>query len=584
MTHRALTDQAKNDAPMTTTSMKKRTEQAQVEGPSRRQVLHALAASPAVWVFGSALGSSFGLSACATTRRVTRFDLVVTGGMLVDGTGAPPRRADAAVLDGRIAAIGVIDPEQAAERIDATGFVVAPGFVDIHSHSDRSILEVPTADSRVMQGYTCEITGNCGGSIAPSTSDAKRKFPDVASYFKALEEARPSIHQALLVGHGTLRERLIGEVDRKLTPSELAQLERDVEEALEQGAVGLSSGLEYVPGIYSPHEELDTLAKVTARRGRLYASHMRSEDKYFLEAVDEVLNLARTSGSRVEVSHLKACGPKNWPKIDVAIARLEAVVADGFDVRADMYPYTAYSTGLSILVEKWAKDGGNSELVKRLADPAQRARIRAEVLEHVDNEPGGFDRITIASELEGTNKAFTGLTIEEIGKKTSREPVDVFLKLLEDEKGSVSYVGHAIQESDVAKVLAHPLVCVGSDGYVQAAHGDQASKPHPRSFGTAPRVLGRYCRELHAFDLQTAVKKLSSMPAERARLVERGRILPGFHADLVVFDAALVADRATFAEPRLLPIGIDHVVVAGRIVVKDGKHTGERPGSVLRAV
>jgi N-acyl-D-amino-acid deacylase len=283
------------------------------------------------------------------------------------------------------------------------------------------------------------------------------------------------------------------------------------------------------------------------------------------------------------MSHLKACGTKNWPKIDVALAKLETAAAEGFDVRADMYPYTAYSTGLSILLEHWAREGGDAALLARLADPAQRAKIRAEVLLHVDNEPGGFDRIVIASQLGGANKEFTGLSVEEIGKRTSREPVDAYLKLLEDEHGSVSYVGHAMQESDVAKVLAHPLVCVGSDGYVQARSGDGTSKPHPRSFGTAPRVLGRYCRELRAFDVATAVMKLSSMPAERGGLVERGRILPGFHADLVVFDPARVADRATFAEPRLTPVGIEHVVVAGRIVVEKGEITGERPGSVLRA-
>ncbi len=541
--------------------------------PSRRQVLHVAAWSPVAWALGS----------CATTRRIERFDLVVTGGLLVDGTGAPPRVADVAIQDGRIAAIGRVDPEQAAQRIDARGLAVAPGFVDIHSHSDRSILEIPTADSRVLQGYTCEITGNCGGSAAPSLRGAKRAFAGVAEYLKALEEARPSIHQALLVGHGTLRERLVGEVDRPLSPSEMSKLERDVDAALADGAVGLSSGLEYVPGIYTPPEELRALARITARRGRLYASHMRSEDRFLLEAVDEILELARASNSRVQVSHLKACGTKNWPKIGAALARIEAAAAAGFDVAADMYPYTAYSTGLSILLEKWAREGGTDAMLARLADPAQRARIRSELLEHVDNEPGGFDRIAIASELGGANRAFTGLTITEIGARTSREPVDAFLKLLEDERGSVSYVGHAMQESDVAKVLAHPLVCVGSDGYVQAAGVDSTSKPHPRSFGTAARVLGRYCRELGVFDLATAVKKLSAMPAERAGLVERGRVLPGFHADLVVFDPERVADRATFAEPWLVPVGIDHVIVAGRAVVRAGAITGERPGSVLRA-
>jgi N-acyl-D-amino-acid deacylase len=534
--------------------------------------LRAAALVPAVWAFG----------ACATTRRGESFDLVLTGGTLVDGTGAAPRRVDVGVRAGRIAVLDAIDRERATQHIDARRFAIAPGFVDIHSHSDRTILDVPGADSRVLQGYTCEITGNCGGSAAPSRADAGRAFASVAEYLDVLQAARPAIHQALLVGHGTLRARRIGEEGRTLTASELAQLERDVDEALEQGAFGLSSGLEYVPGIYAPADELVALARITARRGRLYASHMRSEDKFLLEAVDEILALARTSRSRTQVSHLKACGTKNWPKLDVALARIEAAAAAGFDVRADMYPYTAYSTGLSILLEHWAREGGDTALLGRLADPATRARIRAELIEHVDNEPGGFDRIVIASELHGANSAFAGLSIAEIAERTSREPADAFLQLLADEKGSVSYVGHAMQERDVARVLAHPLVCVGSDGYVQAA-ADTGSKPHPRSFGTAARVLGRYCRELGAFDLQTAVKKLSSMPAERAGLAERGRVLPGFHADLVVFDPARVADRATFAEPRLAPVGIEHVIVAGEIVATRGVLTGARPGSVLRA-
>lgn len=539
---------------------------------TRREFLRAAALAPAAWTFG----------ACATTRRGESFDLVITGGTLVDGTGAPPRRADVGVRAGRIAALGVIDRERAARHIDARGLVVAPGFVDIHSHSDRTILDVPGADSRVLQGYTCEITGNCGGSAAPSAADAKRPFASVADYLDALQAARPALHQALLVGHGTLRARRIGEVDRALTPSELALVERDLEDALADGAVGLSSGLEYVPGLYAPPEELSALAHVTARRGRLYASHMRSEDAHLVEAVDEILALARASRSRTQVSHLKACGTKNWPKLDVVLARIEAAASAGFDVRADMYPYTAYSTGLSILLEKWARDGGDEALVARLADPAQRARMRSELTVRVDNEPGGFDRIAIASELSGANAAFTGLTIAEIAERTSREPAEALLQLLADEKGSVSYVGHAMSEEDVARVLAHPLVCVGSDGYVQAV-GDTGSQPHPRSFGTAARVLGRYCRELGAFDLQTAVKKLSSMPAERAGLRERGRVFPGFHADLVMFDPARVADRATFAEPRLTPVGIEHVLVAGELVASRGVLTGARPGSVLRA-
>jgi len=542
-----------------------------VTSATRRDVIRAAVCAPIAWTLG----------ACAVTRRSQRFDLVVHGGMLIDGTDAAPRRADVGVLDGRITAIGEIDREQARRAIDARGLVVAPGFVDLHSHSDRSILEYPAADSRILQGYTTEITGNCGGSAAPRGPDSDRPFAGVREYLRALDEVRPAVHQALLVGHGTLRENLIGEVDRSLTATEMTALERELERALDEGAFGLSSGLEYVPGIYTPPEELRVLARVVARRGRLYASHMRSEDRYLLEAIDEILTLARSSSARVQISHLKSCGKKNWPKLDAAFARIEAAVADGFDVRADAYPYTAYSTGLTILLEPWVKDGGNEPMFARFADPSSRARIRDELVLRVDNEPGDFDRIVIASELSGEHRSLTGLSIQEVAERWSVDPAEAFLRLLEHERGGISYVGHAMQESDVARVLAHDLVCVGSDGYVQPAAGGAASKPHPRSFGTAPRVLGRYCRELGAFDLSTAVRKLASAPADRAGLAERGRIVRGFHADLVVFDAERVRDRATFDDPRATPEGIAHVVVAGRVAVQDGVQTGERAGIAL---
>jgi len=542
-----------------------------VRNTTRRDVIRAAVCAPIAWSLG----------ACAVTRRTQRFDLVVHGGTLIDGSGGVPRFADVGVQDGRITAIGDLDREQARRAIDARGLIVSPGFVDLHSHSDRSILEYPAADSRILQGYTAEITGNCGGSAAPTAPGSERPFAGVREYLRALDAARPAIHQALLVGHGTLRENLVGEVDRRLTATEMRVLERELERALDEGAFGLSSGLEYVPGIYSPPEELLALARVVARRGRLYASHMRSEDRFLLEAIDEILALARSSGARVQISHLKSCGPKNWPKLDAAFARIEAAVADGFDVRADAYPYTAYSTGLTILLEAWVKDGGNEPMFARFADPTSRARIRSELALRVDNEPGGFDRIVIASELSGDDRALTGLSIEAVAERWRVEPTEAFLRLLEHERGGISYVGHAMQESDVARVLAHRLVCVGSDGYVQPAHGGPASKPHPRSFGTAPRVLGRYCRELRAFDLATAVQKLSSAPADRAGLAERGRIERGFHADLVVFDAERVRDRATFDDPRATPEGILHVVVAGRVAVQDSVQTGERAGTAL---
>jgi N-acyl-D-amino-acid deacylase len=308
---------------------------------------------------------------------------------------------------------------------------------------------------------------------------------------------------------------------------------------------------------------------------------MRSEDARLVEAVDEILLLARETGARTQVSHLKACGRRNWPKLDVALARIEAAAAAGHDVRADAYPYTAYSTGFTILLEPWVKDGGDDALFARFADPVSRARIRGEIVARVDNEPGDFERIVIASRLSGEHARFTGRSIADVAAALGVEPAEAFLRVLEHERGGVSYVGHAMQESDVARVLAHPLVCVGSDGYVQPVLG--ASQPHPRSFGTVARVLGRYCRELGAFDLATAVRKLSADPAARAGLADRGRLLSGFHADVVVFDAAGIADRATFEEPRLPPAGIEHVVVAGQPVIEHGRRTGARPGGALRA-
>ncbi|MBL8857795.1 MAG: D-aminoacylase [Planctomycetes bacterium] len=522
------------------------------------------------------------LPACAMTRRGADFDLVLHGGWVIDGNGKPAQRVDVGVRDGRIRALGAIDRERGRRALDASGWIVAPGFVDMHSHSDRSILECPTADSRVLQGYTCEITGNCGGSEAPTEPNAKHPFPRVRDFLRAVEAARPALHQALLVGHGTLRANRIGSVDRALTSAELADVVRDLETALDDGALGLSSGLEYVPGIYTPPEELIALARIVARRKRFYASHMRSEDARLVEAVDEVLALARQSGARVQISHLKSCGRANWPKIDTVIARIEAAVREGLDVRADVYPYTAYSTTLTILLEPWAREGEATDLLARLADPAQRARMRAEVMAHVANEPGGFDLIAIASTLDGSAKGLSGKSVAEIAARWDIEPVDAYLRLLEEERGSVSYVGHAMQESDVARILAHPLTMVGSDGSAQTLV-PAASVPHPRSFGTAARVLGRFVRELGALDLPTAVRKLSALPAERAGLVERGRIEPGFHADLVVFDAQVIADRATFENPRQAPVGVEHVLVDGVSVVEHGVHTGARAGRVLRA-
>ncbi len=527
-------------------------------------------------------------TACAGTARRGNLqrgepcDLLLRGGRVFDGTGAPPFWADLAVRERRIVGIGDYAPRDARDTLDLDGLCVAPGFVDIHTHSDRSILRFPGAESRVRQGVTTEITGNCGSSAAPrGPDDASAPWTDVRSYAQTLQAANPAIHHAMLVGHGTLRSIVLGDVDRRATAAELDRMAELLDTALRQGAIGMSTGLEYVPGLYAPADEIERLARVVARHGGLYASHMRSEEEALLAAIDETLAVGRRTGVRVQVSHLKACGRSNWPLLAAAIERLEQARRDGVDVMADAYPYTAYSTTLTILLEPWSREGGAEAVVARLRDPDQRARMRAEVVPHVASDPGGFELVVIASVANDAHQACVGRNLVEIAAMWRIEPADAFLRLLEENGADVGFIGHGIAADGVDRVLAHPLVMVGSDGRTMAPVGRQLERPHPRSYGSFPRVLGLYCREQGLFDLPTAIAKMTAMPAARARLRDRGRIAVGAFADLVAFDAATVRDGATFASPQEYPLGIPHVVVDGSPVVRDGVDTGARPGRWL---
>ena len=525
------------------------------------------------------------------------FDVVVRGGTVLDGTGAPAFRADVGLVGDTIAALGEIAPEQGRRVIDAAGLHVAPGFIDIHTHSDPDVLVYPTADSRVRQGVTTELAGHCGGSAAPlaGLGVAERRqewkadgvdadWTDVASYLSRVEEAGVSVNHALLVGHGTLRSNAIGDVDRPLSAEERPAVERALEEALDQGVFGLSSGLEYVPGRYTPPSELVALARLVARRGGLYASHIRNEERHLLESVAEAIEVGRSSGVRVEIAHLKAAGESNWPKQKAALDLLESARRDGVAVLADAYPYTAYSTGLTNLMEGWAREGGSAAILGRLRDPAARLRIRREVEAQVKDEPGGWDRVVVSRVRTQKNRpAAVGRSLVEIGGAWGLDPVDAYLRLLEEEETAVSFVGHAMSPQNVERLLRHPLVMVGSDGSSMAPVGKAAeARPHPRSYGTFARVLGFYARERGAFDLPTAVRKMTSLPADQIGLADRGRVARGKKADLVAFDAAKVRDTATFDDPHRFPEGISLVVVNGVPVVERGAHTGARPGRVLR--
>jgi N-acyl-D-amino-acid deacylase len=452
----------------------------------------------------------------------------------------------------------------------------------MHTHSDGSIMRCPSADSRVMQGVTTEVTGNCGGSAAPRKG-RDGKVTSVAAYMDGVDKAGIAVNHALLLGQGTLRSNVIGLTDRRPTREEMKQMLRALEEGLEQGAYGISTGLEYMPGRFTPTDEIVEMARVVARHGGLYASHIRDEEANLLEAITEAIEIGRRSGARVEVSHLKAGGRVNWNKQDKALELLETARRTGLDIMADAYPYTAYSTGLTIFLDDWARVGGTGRLLSRLKDPEQRARMRKSLAQKVPSDPGGYELIVITSLRTDELRPMIGKTVAEIAKALGVEPAEAMLHMIEKEKGRVGFIGHGMSAENVDKVLAHPMVMIGSDGSSMKPPKERGgSLPHPRSYGTFARVLGYYTRVQKILDLPTAVRKMTSMPADQLGLADRGRIAPSLKADMVVFDAEKVIDRATFKDPQRFPDGIHHVLVAGAAVVRDKQLTTSRPGGMLR--
>ncbi len=529
------------------------------------------------------------------------YDLIIEHGRVVDGTGAPWYAADIGIRSGRIAAIGRLGRAKAKQRIDAANRIVAPGFIDMLGQSELTLLVDPSAPSKIFQGITTEITGE-GESVAPvnaaiAREDAaryahlqvKRDWSDFTGYFARLERQGIGINLASYVGATTVREMVIGYADRAATPGELEQMKGLVAEAMRQGAVGVSSALEYAPAPYASTDELIALSRAAAEYGGIYATHMRSEQEAIMAALEETIRIGREAQIPVEIWHLKAGGVNNFGLMPEIVARIERARAAGVDIAADTYAYPAWANDLSAFIPPWAHDGGDAQLVERLKDPAVRARLKQElasVSTDWDNEwqsVAGPEAIQISTVLNPKLAALQGRTLSEIARSRGTDPMDTLFDILIEDSAKTEVAVFAMSEPDIALAAVQPWVSFCNDSSATAPDGLLGREfPHPRAYGTFPRVLRKYVREERRLRLEEAIRKFTSLPASRLRLNERGVLKTGMWADIVVFDPQAITDRATFADPKQLSVGMQWVLVNGVPVVAAGAATRALPGQVLR--
>jgi N-acyl-D-amino-acid deacylase len=532
---------------------------------------------------------------------VPPFDLIVSNGRVIDGTGSPWYAADVGIRGGRIAAIGRLDGAQADRRIDARGQIVAPGFIDMLGQSELTILVEPTLPSKIFQGITTEITGE-GGSAAPLNDAIIRAdrvsyehlkiTPDwrtLAGYFARLDKQGIGINLATYVGATQVRRMVLGDADRQPTPAELDRMRALVREAMKQGAVGVSTSLQYAPAPYATTEELIALATEAARYGGVYATHMRSEGNEIMSALDEAIRIGREARIPVEVWHLKAAGRQNWGRMPQIVAKIEEARRSGVEVGANTYAYPAWFNSLSAFVPPWAHDGGDEQLLARLTDPQARQRIRTDMTSTAggwDNEwqeiPGP-EAVTICVVQNPELRELQGKTLAQIAALWHADPIDALMDLLVKDHAYTYAAVFGMSEPDVALALKQAWTSVDNDSQGTAPTGLLGLEhPHPRAYGTFPRILRKYVREERLITLEDAIRKFTALPAGRMRLPDRGVLKQGMWADLVVFNPENVADRSTFENPNQLSVGMDYVLVNGVPVIEQGRATGARPGKILR--
>jgi|ERR1700690_1937865 len=529
------------------------------------------------------------------------FDLVIHNGHIIDGTGSPWYSGDVGIRDGRIAAIGNLGGANAKRVIDAQGRVVAPGFIDMLGQSEVTIIVDPRLPSKIYQGITTEVTGE-GTSIAPQNDatlqgdmEMYRHYgiqPDwktLAEYFARIEKQGIGINLATYVGATQIRRVVIGDADRPPSAAELEKMKALVRQAMEEGARGVSTSLEYAPAPYASTEELIALATESAKYGGIYATHMRNEGDGIMAALDEAARIGREAKSPVEIWHLKVAGKSMWGKMPEVVAFIEKARASGLDISADTYAYTAWNNSLSAFIPPWAHDGGDAKLIERMKDPATRARIRADMKTYTktwDNEwmeiPGP-ESILVSSVLNPALRPLQGKRISEIAKMWGKDPIDTICELLIQDHASTYVSVFGMQESDVELALKQPWVSADNDSSGTAPEGILGQeKPHPRAYGTFPRILSKFVREEKLLTLPDAIRKFTSLPAQRMRFTDRGVLKKGMWADVVIFDPEKIHDVATFENPNQLSVGMEYVLVNGEPVIDGGKMTGARPGKVLR--
>jgi len=524
------------------------------------------------------------------------FEVIIRNGLILDGLGSEAVKSDIGILGEKISVMGNLSQAQAKIEIDATNLIVSPGFIDIHTHTDTELLVDPKGISKILQGVTTEISGNCGSSPFPLTQEdgsalgeslkerygLEENWFDITGFLGALEKNKISINYATFTGQGSLRSYAVGKNDVPPTYDQMNEMKKIIDKTMREGSFGLSTGLEYAPGSYAKTEELIELSKVVAQNGGVYNTHMRNEDDTLLEAMEEAIRICREANVSLEIAHLKACNQANWHKVDKMLQLLEDANRRGLSVKADRYPYVAYGTGLNTFLPLWARQGNTDEIISRLEDRKQISKI-IQYAQSRGDRIGGWDRVMINACRNESNKHLEGKNIRECATESGISETEFIRLLLIEERLQTDIIGFAMDEQNLCKVLSSPYVMIGSDGNAVSPQGKLGTgKPHPRYYGTFARVLGKYCREEKCLDLPTAIKKMTSMPAEKLNLRGRGVLKNGYYADVTIFNPETILDRSTFINPHQTAMGIEYVFVNGQLTVEKGQHTDKRSGKILR--